>query len=385
MFSVTGFSAAPLATSPGSVFGGVVGESLTADSVLSVVDSVFNVTMPEGVDISEQIAPVNNVYGSVFSDRVRAVTTRYVGAGYASGAFASGPFSGLGDEFREFSGDFVTLNFIYSVAMQPEGARGSDSLSNTAVQDAAVEVGAEAQDQTGVFLTVNRSVAESAEATDQTSSIPTYLGSIQEQARTATLREVGGGYSSGAFASGAFSALGDESRLVSGDAMSSRIIANDIMQEGVNITDTPTNNAIQDAAFDAAAAMSAINGMFLTVNRSVSESGSVTDQNSSIPTYLGRIQEQAEGVDETVAVANFAATIADNAVPLDVTFNNVVYKSLASNKVTANDKLFSQLVVTIPITEAALITDPLTARKQWEPINTFEVTDWILVNTSKPN
>jgi len=51
----------------------------------------------------------------------------------------------------------------------------------------------------------------------------------------------------------------------------------------------------------------------------------------------------------------------------------------------SREQVDAQLRISISMAEGAFITDLASARAQWEPINTDEVTDWILVNTSKPN
>ena len=199
MFSAGAFSALPLSTTFGSVYGGVVGEGASVAEQTSYVQIGFGVFINEGATASKSAFLINNTFNPVISEGVtaldskfstgaftasvveaaRAVTIRQVGGGFASGAFASGPYS----DFLTFEilADVLTTNIIGFQTMD-EGAILIDTPTNTGVLPASVVQNADMIDENGMFLTVNRSVAEAAGGDDVVSSIPEYSGRVEEAA-----------------------------------------------------------------------------------------------------------------------------------------------------------------------------------------------------------
>lgn len=303
MFSVDALSALPLATTIGSVYGGVAGESARASEQVTATQIAFGGIIETSARISDSVS-VAPRFNAVIQENARTATVRYVGGGYAAGSYASGPFSALGRRVREISGDVISVQLTASELMQ-EAAQAQEIIRNTGIQNIPFSDGVSISDTTGIYLTVNRSVSETASVADPIIATPTYFGAIFESARAVTIRDVGAGYASGSYASGPFGALGDEIREVSGD--------------------------------------------------------------------------------QVYASANFATATAENSVLSDLFATKIEFTVDLSESAFLNEETAAQMLISINMAENLAISDPVTARAQWELIDTDEVTDWILVNTSKPN
>lgn len=292
MFSAGAFSALPLSTTFGSVYGGVVGEGASVAEQTSYVQIGFGVFINEGATASKSAFLINNTFNPVISEGVTALDSKF-----STGAFTA---------------------------------------------------------------------------------------SVVEAARAVTIRQVGGGFASGAFASGPYSALGDLTFEISADVLTTNIIGFQTMDEGAILIDTPTNTGVLPASVVQNADMIDENGMFLTVNRSVAEAAGGDDVVSSIPEYSGRVEEAAEGVDETSSLVVFASDISELATAVELLTTQMTVNALLFNNVTVQDVLTAQAIFPARVVDIVTQTDIVSARAQWEPINTFEIADWALVNTFKP-
>jgi hypothetical protein len=134
VFATSAFSALPLSTLSGSLFGSSVAEaaagndntsmgfaiSLIVAEGLSTSDQVgslasFTALTSENPSLVDALFPVGTYTHTVF-DQASVSQLRYLGGGFSAGAMSSGPYSGLGDELAVVSGDlFLAQTTVSSV------------------------------------------------------------------------------------------------------------------------------------------------------------------------------------------------------------------------------------------------------------------------------
>ena len=234
--------------------------------------------------------------------------------------------------------------------------------------------------------------------------MPTFEALISESASARTIRDIGGGFSSGAFSSGPFDALGNITRAVSGDTLFTNIVAQSSVVDVSFVLDAARSVVVFNSAFTDV--ISGFDKIFTQtqVNSSVQASAQVSDSPSAIPEYLasvlnsatvsdlivglpeysGRVFDGASGVEVTSATAYFGARVNEVAIPIDVIFTNFTVNAAVAELIQGVDRPFAQTTVFSFLASSASYSDMVMARLQWEPINTnaSAVVDWKLINTS---
>ena len=200
MFAASAFSALPLATVDGTIYGTAVVDTASAAEDKVATYFAFGGNISDGVSATEQaftgvikgasigegaVALSQNtalaVFASTISESARTVTVRQVGGGYSAGAMSSGPFSALGDSTTVFPGEaiFASINVQSAVA---DTVIAQDIVPSNIFFGVAVAAGAQINEFVLATPEYPREVAESSEAQDTISAIPEYNQRIEEDA-----------------------------------------------------------------------------------------------------------------------------------------------------------------------------------------------------------
>jgi len=345
------------------------------------------------------------VYSANVQEAAATGVFRLVGGGYSFGAFASGPFSGLGDENRYVSSDLFSTNTVVNSSFAdsalavspvvrlvnnifgitvPESGAAVDQNNSAVTFVSQVDDAVTAKDENVVFLTVNRDIGETVTASYANSSIPTYSANIIEAAQVIRVqRLIGLGFSTGGFASGPYSGLGDGFSEFGGDIFSANINVNKAFSELVRASSTFIGRTIFPASFDDASVISLQTTIFLTVDRDIAESATGTYVNSSIPEYAVSFQDTVTGSVQGSTLVEFGVSTSDIALALDAPFSNFTVNAAVIDTVSGLDRPFTQYITRPVVADMAQATDISTVRLQWENIDTFDPTVWTLINTNE--
>jgi hypothetical protein len=230
-----------------------------------------------------------------------------------------------------------------------------------------------------------------------------YDAAVVESASISASRNIGGGFSTGGFASGAFDNLGSIFATVSGDLFLASVVVNSLVSELATGTDfilSQTNVTINVGEFATAIAGDIAN--IVNVNTSVSELVTVSDIVNgllSLPAsvsesaqialtplsprvgFLCLANESAQGSEAIATRAVFTALAAELAVATDTIRTTASMKFGVTESVVILDRVPTNAVYNIPLSDSVLLSDQVNARLLWEPVNTSETTDWNLIDT----
>jgi hypothetical protein len=340
------------------------------------------------------------IYDASVEEGASVSAIRSIGGGYSTAAFSSGPFTSLGDSTRVVSGDSFATRVVFNTSVS---ATVSASISFTPARFSFVTVEEAAQNNEvlNASTTTISAVTEVAVVDDASSIRVGFAGIVSESAGTSevvvrelaiavfeaasvvTTREVGGGFSTGSFASGPFGSLGDISRTASGDFFNTFVQVNSAGSEQVVLTEVQTNN--------------------INVPSSVSEAGAViVDSVIALPEYPGSVSEGAQvdnelpnaaidfacnWTDQAVtsethsAIVELVSLIDENGVASDVYNAAASLQTSVSESVDASENVPTNAQLWINIQESVLSVDQLIARSLWEPVDTSESSDWVLIDT----
>ena len=327
---------------------------------------------------------------------------RDMGGGFSEGAFSFGGFSAFGSYETVISSDLSTSNIDVSYQIREE-ADLRHSVFGFADQQFAFADGASGLDQmvgnaqtTSAFF----DVASVSEMAFRTIDIPV---DVFESARFRSYRDTRGGISSGAFADGGYSSLGDYESSYGGDTI-------------YNLIDG-------SGRFSDTAGASQTNGIVLLIPRMVDETSKITESTRNTAELTFSIMPQSAvvfdlarskfdalvdvigsvGAVETLSVtpiypgsiieSTTASETASTQVEWPVSFQSLAvgYEMLAPQvdyMIPMNEVVRATLVqintaeLNSAVREWAQITDPVQIRKQWENINTeVQSVDWRLIRT----
>ena len=269
---------------------------------------------------------------------------------FAAGSFSAAPFS-------------TSASFIYDPAVA-EDVLGTDVYV------------------AGLPLSVNV-LDESSVSQETMTALVVLPASVQESAIFAERRFVGYGFSAGSFASGAFSALGEESILTSGAVASATIEFTYAFSEGASALFSVRSGPEYTGDIAESATASDQTSSIPTYPTAFSDSATGTSIFSNIPTYLCRIEDVASGSVTDSSLVELIANVLETAVPVDRLTTNFTVNSAVSEVIVLTDRPFTQYITRPVFVDMAQATDRTEARLQWENINTFETADWTLIDTNK--
>ena len=250
-----------------------------------------------------------------------------------------------------------------------------------------------------------------------------YDAAVVESASISASRNIGGGFSTGGFASGAFDNLGDIFATVSGDLFLASVVigssvaelatGTDLMDaarfmfplvsesataiedplitgvdfaslitESVVILDLVPTNANVNISVSELVSVSDIVNAFLSLPASVSESAQIalTPLSPSVG-FLCLANESAQGSETIATLVVFEATAQEVVVATDVINTTASMKFGVTESVVILDLVPTNAVYNIPLSDSVLLSDQVNARLLWEPVNTSETTNWNLIDT----
>jgi hypothetical protein len=370
MFGGSGFSFVAFASAPGFIYTAAVEEFVTA-SEQNIASFVVNASTTDTASAVDTVAGSYIVNSSV-ADSAAGVST-----------FASAvQFGAFITETTQASGIYTApVDFAVTVT---DTAAGGDLLVS-AVDFAALVT--EVSDASDIIITgaiQNPVIEELCTAADSISSVYEINSLVVDQAEIAEFRNIGGGYSTGAYASGAYSNLGDIITKVSGDSIFCL----------VNVNSAVIDNAQADDTIFRA----------LIVPRDVNENTAIGGEVFGDPEYAGNIAEDVEASDQTAspdaafnagiseganttvstaALSQVQALVQDSATLVGVVSTTATLNPVVDETVQASEDIFTIAQIWITIQESVAAADQAIARFLWEPVNTFEVTDWVPITTAQ--
>ena len=230
-----------------------------------------------------------------------------------------------------------------------------------------------------------------------------YDAAVVESASISARRNIGGGFSTGGFASGAFDNLGDVFAIVSGDLFLASVVVNSLVSELATGTDLMgiarfTFPLVSESATAIAGDIANIVNVnisvselvtvsntinaFLSLPASVSESAqiSLTPLSPSVG-FLCLANESAQGSETVATRVVFRATAQETVVATDIINTTANMKFGVTESVVILDLVPTNAVYNIPLSDSVLLSAQVNARLLWEPVNTSETTDWNLIDT----
>ena len=230
-----------------------------------------------------------------------------------------------------------------------------------------------------------------------------YDAAVVESASISARRNIGGGFSTGGFASGAFDNLGDVFAIVSGDLFLASVVVNSLVSELATGTDLMgiarfTFPLVSESATAIAGDIDNIVNVnisvselvtvsntinaFLSLPASVSESAQIalTPLSPSVG-FLCLANESAQGSETVATRVVFRATAQETVVATDIINTTANMKFGVTESVVILDLVPTNAVYNIPLSDSVLLSDQVNARLLWEPVNTSETTDWNLIDT----
>jgi hypothetical protein len=230
-----------------------------------------------------------------------------------------------------------------------------------------------------------------------------YDAAVVESASISASRNIGGGFSTGGFASGAFDNLGSIFATVSGDLFLASVVVNSLVSELATGTDLMgitrfTFPLISESATAIAGDIDNIVNVnisvselvtvsntinaFLSLPASVSESAQIAlTPLSPRVGFLCLANESAQGSETVATRVVFRALAAELAVATDIINTTANMKFGVTESVVILDLVPTNAVYNIPLSDSVLLSDQVNARLLWEPVNTSETTDWNLIDT----
>lgn len=259
-------------------------------------------------------------------------------------------------------------------------------------------------DVTSRIIEVNVAIAESVTGDDVLSVRMDFASRIHELAEAATYRQTGYGYSTGAFSSGSFDALGDYLARVSGDVVSTLVNVNSTAVETATVRDSILGNhnfttyideavvaldvAIGNITFTRAVAESTTvadqASYFIAFPTSVNESAQGSDNFSSTPNYAVAFLDGASGQDAVSSLAQFGGVVAEQVVIRDLVPTTAVLNSAFADSATVADNPIGNVNFRTVVLDSVVGSDSSSIRLQWELIDTYEASDWVLIDTFTP-
>jgi hypothetical protein len=307
--------------------------------------------------------------------------------------FSGSPFSGLA--FADSGG------FLYA-ASTADLASVTDSIDGVK-QQGGVVVGnlslSDTYSPTGVY---NISAFDTATVADAAYPLGSFEASVSERARAVIVRQIGGGFSSGAMSSGPFSALGDFTREVPSDEVFSNVYSQSFVANSVSVADLIRTNAVMTfgvsedvSASDVFTNLAVINSLTTNIAvatdttssypeypRTVQETATGDDAISSIPIYAQFVNESAVGSDAISTLVELVSTVVNEAQASELATTLVVVNSAVNNLVSGADAPRTNIIVQSQCIELSHAVDGLVARRYWENINTAESAGWRLVQNN---
>jgi len=203
VFANSAFSALPLSTLSGSLFGSSVAEAAAGNDNTSMGFAI-SLIVAEGLSASEQVGTLalltafagenSSLIDALFStgsyahtviDQASVSQLRYLGGGFSAGSMSSGPYSGLGDDLTVVSGDlFFAQTTVNSATI--DSASALDSAFTTAqMSDFLVVEAASGIDNSIGNIEFNRSFSDAAIQSDSVLGNPAFSSTVVDAASIA--------------------------------------------------------------------------------------------------------------------------------------------------------------------------------------------------------
>lgn len=289
---------------------------------------------------------------------------------FSGGAYATSSFS-------------TATGFLYTAEVEDLAAVAETNAAGLPVSVNVFEALSSGSDLIESRLPFSGNVFDTSSVSQETvTAAAELISAIQEQAKVERIeRYVGFGFATGGFASGSFAGLGDGTSFYGGSIFSANIEVDYAFSEGAAVGDQAVGNPNFAVSFDAAAAVSDEVGAIPEYPGVLSEGAAAEDVVSSIPTYLVRIEEVTTASTTAATLVELGSIVSEVVAGTDIPTSLFVVNSAVSETASPLDRPFAQYTTRPVVVNMAQATDTTEARLQWENINTFETTNWQLINT----
>lgn len=273
--------------------------------------------------------------------------------------------------------------FIYT-ALAVEDATVVGTATSAVDFSCITKQSAATADTTNAGTIVNSLIQEISTAQDSPSSVIIVGAQVIESAEIAEIRNKGGGYSSGSFASGPFDGLGEFTVQVSGDSIFCNVDINSAVVEQLGISDLTSRAIIVPRTItENLAGADSIDGVSLfavNVTESVTTTDLVFSPNAIFSVQIVEIANSNDTLTPTISVNS---DILEFASATSSIINSTTQNAVVSENVVAQEIIPTIAQVFITIAESIRAADEFIARSLWEPINTFEPQSWTAITTAQ--
>ncbi len=182
MFANSAFSALPLSTLSGSLFGSSVAEAAALNDQINTL-AVLRPPILEGASAFGAYYMVGESFHTVI-DQASVSQLRYLGSGFSAGSMSSGPYSGLGDTPVIVSGDlfFAQTTVIGSVT---DSALALDTIISRGESFITVAENASGLDNSIGNIEFDRSFSDAATQSDSVLGNPAFSSTVVDAANIA--------------------------------------------------------------------------------------------------------------------------------------------------------------------------------------------------------
>lgn len=272
--------------------------------------------------------------------------------------------------------------FIYT-ALAAEDVTIVGAITGAVDFSCITEQSAATADTTNAGTSVNSLMQELSTAQDSPSSVTIVGAQVIESAEIAEIRNKGGGYSSGSFASGPFDGLGEFTVQVSGDSIFCTVDINSAVVEQLGVSDLTSRQIIVPRTItESSAGLDSISGVSLFAV-SVNESTTTDLVFSSNAIFTAQVVEIISSSDTLTPTISVNSDILEFASATSLIINSTTQNAVVSENVVAQEVIPTTAQVFITIAESIRAADEFIARSLWEPINTFEPQSWTAITTAQ--
>lgn len=382
-FGIGGFSVAAMSESAFSSVLSDIRRLSGAVFTTSIVTTLSTQDLAATADTINTLAVLNPVVNEAAAF---TIAREVGGGGFAVGAMSEEPFSGFEVTTIQVSGDQPFANIVTSLSTQ-DSAGGVDApLGNVD------------------FATAFTDSASGADTAEYYVAFPVL---VSESAEFAVYREIGGGgFSVYSVSEEPFSGFETSVVRISGDHAASLVNVNSAstdtasqadslftnanltfgVQESVAvIADTVRGLATFQTTADESGQAADQNNYFVAFPTAFSDSASGSDVNSASQGFAVSTSDTASGSMQTSSLASFGGVASERAVARDAPSSNFTVNSAFAETARVLDTARANVTVSSLVVELVSAVDETSMRLQWELIDTFEASDWVLINTFTPD
>lgn len=289
-------------------------------------------------------------------------------------------FGGSGFSFVAFAS---APGFIYTAAVE-EVSTASEQVFGSTIVNSSLAAAVSGSDLIGSQAVQNPVIAEIVSASDTISSIGSINPVVLEQAEIAEFRSIGGGYSAGSYASGAYSNLGDIVTKVSGDSVYALVNVNSAVSEVGLAGDIVARELIVPRSITESSQVSEVVDAQALFSTLVTDSIQAQDETTAFnAAFVTNVTEAAEASTAFVGVTEVNSAIQELTNLNDTIDNIASLNSVVDEKAQAKEVIPTNAQIWISLQESVRAADQFIARFLWEPVNTFETTNWAPITTAQ--